>query len=93
MWEDYTLGGKGCAIVFSFSNLLDGCDGGQAYWLAPMLYDREAQISMVAQMLRRSRELATSIQIQSNEQDDFWGRVMFQLGWLRIAIQTTTVQS
>ncbi len=42
MWRDYAGKGNGCAIVFSFSKLLDRCGGGLEYWPAPMLYSRAA---------------------------------------------------
>lgn len=81
MWRCYAGNGTGCAIVFSFSELVRLSAGGHAYWLAPMLYPRAEQSAMVVKMLRRNRKLFTSIRVPSNERDEFWREVVFRLGF------------
>ncbi len=79
MWQFYAGNGNGCAIVFSFSGLVDRSHGGQEYWIGPMLYSHAAQSTMAARMLRRSWKLSKRVQIRSDEKDEFWGEVMIKL--------------
>jgi|SRR5271165_2700980 len=79
MWKDYANNGNGCAIGFDFDGLKHRSNGGQAYSIAPMLYERAKQSAMVAKLLRCGRSLSRCLQISSDERKAYWGDVIFEV--------------
>lgn len=72
MWTEYAARGSGCAIIFDYGELLTGAVGGENYALVQMLYDRQAQLAKVEQIVDFAIQLQRHHSLSSHDAIQFW---------------------
>ena len=76
MWRDYAGGGDGCALVFDYSILMAGCDGGKQSSLFRVLYDKKKQVRVVEQILDCAIYLRRQLEVPLSQREQYWKQLV-----------------